>query len=342
MAGARCVWRQGHTTRPVHPHATIYRQVGIASSAGLSAAGDAVATAAAIADGRCALQDDPHWGWVGRIGGSRELEGLAARVVSAACDGLAPSGRWAVGMGSSKGDISGLLAGTGPWSTAPGGLSMPVARQLGIGYFVPCATAAACSTGLACLLGGADLIERGQVDQAIVGAAESSLQPLVLAGFANAGVLCGRTLPQALAIPTGFAPAEGAAAFVLVAGPKTPPGGWRLRAGVRLGDAGHETHFLDPRTLTTALSALWDILPGPDLIVCHATGTVAGDAYELAGLEAGPWRICRRLVCKPWIGHSLGASGALELAIGLAGGGRRLWKLSLGFGGHLVAVALDR
>lgn len=253
---------------------------------------------------------------------------------------LPQRGMVAVGMGTSKGSIAGLLSGRGghPLQTSPGALSPRIAAALGLRMHLPCATAAACSTGLSCLLAAADTIERGHACAAVAGAAESSLDPLVLAGFRSAGVLCGSTAPQALATPTGFAPAAGAAAFLL-----TPePGPWRLVAGVRLGDAGHETQFTDPRTLRTALEALWHLLPHPDLIACHATGTAAGDAYELAGLDYGPWRSVRRWCAKPWIGHALGASSAVELAACLDGGPARLWKLSLGFGGHLVAIGLER
>ncbi len=319
----------------MHPHASVYDRVRIADWRCISAAGDAAATLAAVTAQRRALSDDPDWGWIGSCAGSQEDLGRAVALPLLA--GLRPQ-RIALGVGTSKGSPAMLVAGAAPLSAAPGALNARLAGDLPRGSTIlPCAAAAACSTGLACLLAGADLIERGQADAALVGAAESSLTPLVLAGFANAGVLCGHERPEAFARPTGFAPAAGAAALLLdAAGP------WRLVAGVRLGDAGHETQFTDPATLRTALAALWDLLPAPDLIACHATGTAAGDAYELAGLDAGPWRTAPRWLAKPWIGHTLGASGAIELAACLEGPWRRLWKLSLGFGGHLVAVACIR
>lgn len=329
----------------MHRHATTYRRVGIASWSACSPAGDAEASLAAVLARRPALVRDPAWGWLGRLPGGSDLDGLAAAVADAAWRAAGrPQGRPAIGLGSSKGDVLALVhalagAATGdPAAWAPGACSAAVARRLALGPFLPCAAAAACSTGLASLLAGADQIEHGRADVAVVGAAEASLTPLVLAGFANAGVLCGDRAPEAFASPTGFAPAEGAAALVLVEGAAA----WRLVAGVRLGDAGHETRFTDPATLATALHALWACSPRPDLIVCHATGTAAGDAYELAGLAQGPWADVPRLCCKPFLGHSLGASGAVELALALASPARHVWKLSLGFGGHLVAVACQR
>ncbi len=119
-------------------------------------------------------------------------------------------------------------------------------------------------------------------------------------------------------------------------------GPWRLIASVRLGDARHETEFRDPATLKQALDALWLAAPKPDLIITHGTGTARGDVYERAGLDAGPWRDVPRLNCKPVIGHCLGASAAVEMALGLEAPVQRLWKLGLGFGGHLAAVAVER
>lgn len=339
--GALFFRRRGYDPR-VHPHLTEYRNVAIPAWAATTAAGDAAASLAAVASGRRHLACDPAWGWQGRQHPAAALHDAARRVVLAAWGGQ-PAEHVAVGVGTSKGDIAGMLASHAagspvlPASWSPGSLSTAAATWIGCRLHLPCATAAACSTGLACLLAGADLVERGLARKALVGAAEASLTPLVLAGFANAGVLCGQREPQAFAEATGFAPAEGAAAFVLAdAGP------WRLRAGVRLADARHETRFEDPATLRTCLAALWDCCPHPDLIVCHATGTAAGDAYELAGLADGPWRDAPRLCCKPWIGHALGASSAVELALALELPLQRMWKLSLGFGGHLVAVAVER
>lgn len=252
------------------------------------------------------------------------------------------SGPLALGLSASKGDpwaLSQALAGRSE-ALIRAGAEAPnaaVARRLRTGTYVPCAVAAACSTGLYALLAAADLIEHGLADRALTGAVDGDLPPWLAAGFTALGVLCGPHPPQAFGRPTGFAPAAGAGVLGLA-----HTGAWRLQAGVRLGDAGHETHFVNPGTLEHALSALWSAAPDPDLIITHGTGTAAGDAYELAGLDSGPWRTCARVAMKPLIGHCLGASGAVELAIACAAPVQRLWKLSLGFGGHLAAVALER
>ena len=289
------------------------------------------------------MQHDARWGWVGRVASSTDLIGLAALAAErpwAAIAGI--PGLAAVSISASKGDVEALeraLAGDASAFIAsiPGWLGPRLAARLGIGMHLPLPVAAACSTGLYGLLAAADLVEHGTCTHALAGAADRSLTPLLLAGFASLGVLCGDRPPQAFATPTGFAPAEGAGMVAL-----GTDGPWRLVAGVRLGDAGHETHFNDPLTLTTALAALWAELPEPDLIITHGTGTGTGDAYELQSLDAGPWSTSPRLSCKPVIGHCLGASGIVELTLGLEAPAKRLWKISLGFGGHLAAVALER
>jgi hypothetical protein len=324
--------------------ATRYRHVALRSWACLSAAGGAEAAWAAVATGRSALVRDERGHWRGRLPAHH---GDPVGVLHTAASAVWPTvaslpGALALGLSASKGDpwaLSQALAGT-PSAWLQAGAEAPnarIARQLGTGPYLPCAVAAACSTGLYALLAAADLIERGQAGRALAGAVDGDLPPWLAAGFAALGVLCAGEPPQAFAQPTGFAPAAGAGVLGLGA-----DGPWRLVAGIRLGDAGHETHFVDPKTLEYALRALAEAAPGPELIITHGTGTAAGDAYELAGLAAGPWRSAERIAMKPLIGHCLGASGAVELAIACAAPVRRLWKLSLGFGGHLAAVALER
>lgn len=321
-----------------------YPHVGVVASSAVTCAGDAAATWRAQASGRSALIRDPELGWVGRVAPAcgHDLTALAITVAQQAWTGLgAVAGTPGLNISASKGDVERLIAALAgrPELFVPalaGGLAAPVARALGVRQWLGSPLAAACSTGLFGLLAVADLIESGACVQGLVVAADRSLHPFLLAGFRNMGVLCG-DLPPSEGV-AGFAPAEGAAAMALTNGTAT----WRLVGGVRAGDAGHETHFRDPRTLAAALEALWELLPHPDLIVVHGTGTIAGDAYERTALDTGPWRTAPRLALKPIIGHCLGASGLVELVVALQGSERRIWKLGLGFGGHLAAVALQR
>lgn len=323
-----------------------YRRVRIAGWSCLSAAGDTAATWTACRDGRTALTHEAGIGWCGRTPAARA--GLDALAVAAAAPAWAAvagiPGIPALAAAASKGDVAALaraLAGEHrALVAAEAGLpTARLARALGVRLHLPVPAVAACSTGISALLDAADLLERGAATRALAGAADASLTPLVVAGFRALGVVAAGEAPPTCFAGTGggFAPAEGAGFLALA-----ERGPWRLVAGVRLADARHETAFLDPATLASALAALQAALPAPDLLVVHGTGTAAGDAYERAALDAGPWAGARRLACKPAIGHCLGASGTVELAAALEAPVARLWKLSLGFGGHLAAVAVAR
>lgn len=227
-----------------------------------------------------------------------------------------------------------------PLETWPGSLDAPLARRLGLRCWQGHAATAACATGLHSLLAAADAIGGGRCEHGLVAAVDRSLTPLLMAGFRSLGVLASQQ-PQAFTRSgTGFAIGEGLATVSLSA--TAQPGSWCLLAGVRLADASHATRCDDPGVLRRLLTDLWRACPEPDAIVAHATGTTEGDAYELAGLDSGPWRDLPREAWKPVIGHCLGASGLVELAIACQSPWRRFWKLSLGFGGHLAGVALAR
>jgi len=331
-----------------------YERVALVAWDCLSAAGDAPAAWSACSNSvnatnattATALQHEVELGWHGRVplpAGDDRLLRLATTAARRAWNVIAgQAGDLALGVSTSKGDPAlweRVLAGEPQWliQALPGQLTPLLARALGCGPYQPAPVAAACSTGLYALLECADRIEDQRCERALAGAADLSLTPLLIAGFRALGVLCGDRRPQAFAEATGFAPAEGAG---IVAMGRDGP--WRLVASVRLGDARHETEFRDPATLQHALDALWLAAPKPDLIITHGTGTARGDVYERAGLDAGPWRDVPRLNCKPVIGHCLGASAAVELALGLEAPVKRLWKLGLGFGGHLAAVAVER
>ncbi len=328
-----------------------YERVALVAWDCLVPGGDASAAWSACTARRCTLQHNPSLGWHGRVVtpfGPQRLLRLAQTAAAKPWAAIADlSGPLALSMCTSKGDPSAwdaALAGhpAALLAALPGQLTPQLAGALGCGFFQPLPVAAACSTGLYALLACADAIEHGHATRALAGAADLSLTPLLLAGFRALGVLAGDRQPQAFDEPTGFAPAEGAGIIALADRQIATSQGWRLVAGVRSGDARHETEFRDPQTLARALHDLWQAAPHPELIITHGTGTKSGDAYERHGLDHGPWAKIPRLSCKPIIGHCLGASAAVELALGLEAPVSRLWKLGLGFGGHLAAVAVER
>ena len=376
LVGMQGIRDQGPGARGQGPGVRHFSQVHFAGWSALSAAGDAAATWEAVATGRSTLGCDAAIGWCGRLDDPRSAAEVAAALAAAAwhaaqigsdalIDGAQfrpdwrqpswrrtqpswrqtqPSWRSALpglSVATSKGDpwlLEAALAGdlrhfTAAW---PGQANAMVAAALGWPTYVNLPTAAACASGLYGLLAVADAIAAERVPCGLAGAVDRSLTPLVVAGFRQLGVLCGDRQPGSPGA-TGFAPAEGAAAIAL--GPQGP---WRLVAGVRLGDASHETELRDSAVLLAALHGLWSAAPSPDAIVIHGTGTSNGEGYEQSGLNAGPWRDIPRIRMKPVLGHTLGASGLVELVVALHSPHRRLWKLALGFGGHLAAVAVER
>ncbi len=318
-----------------------YERVFIRGWSARTCAGDAATSWSACRQGATGLTLDDHQQWLGRCPPG-SLTDLLTTCAGEAWAALPRRERAPVlALSTSKGDMQalaeGLRSGALPALARCEMPGMATARALGIRHHLPAPAVAACSTGLMSILAAADRIEDGAAEHGLAGAADRSLTPLLLAGYRAMGILCGTTSPQAFGEPTGFAPAEGAGVVALdQAGP------WRLVAGVRLCDASHETHNADPAALRACLGSLWQACPDPDVIVTHGTGTAAGDAYETAGLLSGPWRLAMRLHPKPVIGHCLGASGAVELALALHAPVRRLWKIGLGFGGHLAALGIDR
>ncbi|MHC5068042.1 MAG: beta-ketoacyl synthase N-terminal-like domain-containing protein [Planctomycetota bacterium] len=334
------------------PAAVRYRRVTIRSWDAHCAAGDAAATYTSWQAGHSHLSraEDGYWyapATVPERPGHSRLLSLALTAAEKPAQHLVRDHQppW-INVAASKGDTGAWL--TDPTAVAtlhtviPGMLAPQMARALGWRFICGGSPVAACSTGLYALLAAADAIEYGLAEQALTGAADSSRQDLLVAGFARLGVMA-RERPGAFdQRGTGFALGEGAGIFALAADSDPAPGSWQVVAGVRAGDASHATRCADPSVLDACLQALWQVCPNPDLIVTHGTGTRAGDAYEGNGLDNGPWRHCQRAALKPLIGHCLGASAAIELAACLHAPVTSMWKLGLGFGGHIAGVALRR
>ena len=155
----------------IAPHSR-YQCVGIVAWDCLSAAGDAAAAWQACVAQRSALALRPPFGWCGIIGAAPGATPLidaalaAARRPWRALGGL--PGPLALAVATSKGDPSGIdrALGGAPAEllpALPGMLNAQVAQRLMVGGHLPCAVAAACSTGLYALLEAADHIEAGRL-----------------------------------------------------------------------------------------------------------------------------------------------------------------------------------
>lgn len=199
--------------------------------------------------------------------------------------------------------------------------------------------ASACASGGHALARGRSLILEGRADAVLCGAADASLQPLLLASYQRLGLLarCGgdpaRVCRPFAADRDGFFVGEGAAAFVLTS----------LEIAERLGlavqarlvstasgatAAGLMTMPTDGAALARVGAAALQrggIEPGQvDLVSLHGTATVDGDLNEVRALEQifGPWVawVARAaevpvMATKPLHGHLLGAACAVESAL---------------------------
>jgi 3-oxoacyl-[acyl-carrier-protein] synthase II len=306
--------------------------------------------------------------------------------------------RAAVVIGMSKGDLARLGAIRGAldsepawWRAWPAGAASALAARWDFRGPV-LAPVAACATGLVAALQGAALIRRGTCDLAVVGAGDSSLDPLVLAAFRRMGILArdaerdpGRAVRPWARDRAGFLVGQGAGVLVLERAQTAHARGVapyaELAGGACGGDAYHMTD-LDPdptglaHLIGRALEHAGVVAEAIDYVNVHGTATRAGDPLECRALRQALGRQAGRVSCsasKSQIGHLLGAAGAAELAItclavhhgfapptlnltdpdpecdldgtphvGRAREIRAALKLSIGFGGHLVAAVVRR
>jgi 3-oxoacyl-(acyl-carrier-protein) synthase len=232
-----------------------------------------------------------------------------------------------------------------------------------------------CSSGLDALVWAAHAVSCGLAPRALVVSVDLPLAGALLDDFAATGLLGTNGVNDPYSESTsGFFPAEGAAAMTI-----EPRG-----AGTRLLGAWFASDAYDPvgvppdgaglaRVLRLAWQHLDAAAPGWRAAICpHANGTRSHGLAECAAIravlaETGAAGVTGHL-CKPFTGHALGASGALDAAIlheflrhgelppnlpGLTGGGlelpsrvqppggRTVLKLGVGMGGHNALVAMQ-
>ena len=246
----------------------------------------------------------------------------------------------AVVIGSSRGGETSLLEGLGKVRAGkktnplllPRVLANMAAAQVSItlGARGPSyGLTAACATGGGAIGEAYEIIRRGDAAVAICGGAEAPLTTLSLAGFEALGALTRRKDPAKAARPfqrdrDGFVLAEGAGILVLEAEGHARARGARVRARITGYGASSDAYHLttpDPSGEGAALAmrrALAKAHLGPeaiDYLCAHGTGTVLGDAAEVAAVVKVFGAAASKLAVsslKSMLGHSLGAAGAIE------------------------------
>ena len=184
---------------------------------------------------------------------------------------------------------------------------------------------AACATGLTAIFQGYELVRRGQCDRVLVGAVEAPITPLTLAGFEQLGALASTGCYPFDLQREGLVLGEGAAVLVLESERSLDQRGGPTPYGCILGagfsaDAYHRT-APDPELWSSRL-ALKNCLyysglePGQvGYVHAHGTGTRLNDDHEVRLLTEGFSQLPWMSSTKGATGHTLGASGAIGVAL---------------------------
>lgn len=188
---------------------------------------------------------------------------------------------------------------------------------------------AACAAGNAGIIQGVQMLRLGECDLAIAGGVSESIHTFgIFASFKSQGALASHADPTKASRPfdvdrNGIVVSEGACIFLLE----------------RLSDAKARSANIIAEIVSYAINtdATDFVLPNPerqaqcvkmaldrggldpnqiDIVSTHATGTNSGDAQEVQALRA-VFGECTKVNfnnTKSFIGHTMGAAGALELA----------------------------
>ena len=210
----------------------------------------------------------------------------------------------------------------------PNSAAAHIAIQLGVqGPSLTGALACACGTDMMGL--GYDLIRRGDAEVVICGAAEATITPVIVAGFIAMRAMSRRNNdPEGACRPydaehSGFLIGEGAAVVILENAESVERRGAEPYAKITgVGRTTDSYNLTDPdpkglgvlRAMQLAVKSAG--LEGEQIgyINPHGTGTVAGDGPESQAMaEINPEVMVSGT--KSTLGHSLGATGAIETAI---------------------------
>ena len=199
----------------------------------------------------------------------------------------------------------------------------------------------ACASGNHAIAAAARMIRDGDCDFALVGGVETCLIPEIIQGFANvwATIKVGPN-DRAFSDPgqasrpfsidrRGFVLAEGGGVLVLAAEETLTPLGMTPRAEVAgigwTSDAHHFTLPNKPTIVKAIRQAIADAELAPQeirYINAHGTSTTKGDSVEIECLRDIFGSHLERLPVssnKSQIGHSLGATAAIEAILGIEG-----------------------
>lgn len=216
----------------------------------------------------------------------------------------------------------------------PGHIGEVLKREFGIAG-IPLNVTTACASSASAIQLGVEAIRRGEIDTAVVAAADASVFPEGMLHFNLLSALSTRNeAPETASRPftqsrDGFVMGEGGAALILQRGAIARASGRRIRGYVAgCGDATdnfHRTrsHPSGATIVASMASALADAGLAPedvDYINAHGTSTPENDKMEALGIRTLFAQSSRRppvSASKSMVGHTLCAAGAVEGVITL-------------------------
>ncbi len=188
---------------------------------------------------------------------------------------------------------------------------------------------AACAAGNAGVIQGVQMLRLGECDLALCGGVSESIHTFgIFASFHSQGALARHEDPQKASRPfdadrNGIVVAEGGCMFVLERFPDAKARGAKIYGeivGYAMNSDGTDFVLPDPtrqaECMRLALRRAGLNAEDIDIVSTHATGTTSGDVQECQALRQ-VWRENGRTAfnnTKSFIGHAMGAAGALELA----------------------------
>jgi 3-oxoacyl-[acyl-carrier-protein] synthase II len=188
---------------------------------------------------------------------------------------------------------------------------------------------AACAAGNIGIIHGMQMLQLGEVDLALAGGVSESTGTFgIFAGFKSQGALGFHDDPTKASRPldlnrNGIVVSEGGAVFVLERLEDAEKRGAKIYGEI----AGYHVNsdavdFVLPDTqrqiecMNTAMTKAKITVDDVDIVNLHATGTTSGDINECEAIKAVFSQSANTYIncTKGFIGHAMGAAGALELA----------------------------
>jgi len=190
-----------------------------------------------------------------------------------------------------------------------------------------------CASGAAAVCAADDLLQLGKVDAVVVGGVDALVSPFALVGFGRLGVLSERNdAPEHASRPfdrhrDGFVLGEGAGMMILETAEHARRRGARVYAHLRGHAVTCEAFDMTAparggvgiaRTMAKAMEAARVAPDQVDYVSAHGTAMRPQDACEAQGIKRAFGEHTRRLWVssqKSMIGHTIGAAGAIEIAV---------------------------